>query len=146
MASWCTEPNHTAMISPTMRADDHGLLRGDVSISHCMQSLFVSAARPKSDCSASWAAIRRLTTGSKLRKSVLAALCRPVVTAATSLVRRVSFFIAGIHSAACKESEHPRLQELWRNSQKLGSKYYGLRELECRLRELGILGCFHTLL
>jgi hypothetical protein len=26
------------MISPTIRAGDHGGLRGDVSISHCMQS------------------------------------------------------------------------------------------------------------
>lgn len=42
MASWCTELNQMAMISPIMRDEDHGSLRGDVSMIHCMQSTWDS--------------------------------------------------------------------------------------------------------
>ncbi len=41
IASWWTELNQIAMISPIIRAGVHGFLRGDVSISHCMQSTCV---------------------------------------------------------------------------------------------------------
>lgn len=40
IASWCTEPNQSAMISPIIRSEVHGTFRGDVSINHCMQSTY----------------------------------------------------------------------------------------------------------
>lgn len=40
IVSWCTELNQIARISPIIRAGDHWFFRGEVSISHCMQSTY----------------------------------------------------------------------------------------------------------
>lgn len=135
MASWCTEPNQRAMISPIIRSGDQAVFRGDVSMTHCMQStcpwssarahpcsrLDVTGLDPL--CGRSRASNLASTTGRRCFIKVVAARCPPVAIRATRLIST-----SILNYAAPINLRH---QTSWRNSKHFRSKDHRLREFQC---------------
>ena len=142
MASWCTEPNQRAMISPIMRSELQGTLRGDVSTNHCMQSIY-------SKCQESWsmlgssttgffapscwlrASSRASTTGPRCFIKILAARCPPVATLATNL--------STVSIMDCKGFDNLRLHKMRRDPEHFSCKDDRLRKLQCSGCKLMVL-------
>lgn len=144
MASWCTEPNQSAMISPIMRSALQGIFRGEVSITNCMQSTWLHISNgssmlptgPTALCPQSCPPFRAFslasTTGRRCFIKVVAARWPPVAIRATRLFSTLfSNYALSINL---------RLEISWRDSKHFRSKDDRLRKFQCGGIKFVVLG------